>query len=388
MANQKIYIFALAAQGEGISGSDRIFIEFARYWSLKNRLEIFVFEDGHKMCFKQGLDLSKIKFCILTKAGYIARIFKGIKIGLTLKLENNESVIVYSASEFWMDSLPAFILKLRFPRIKWLAAWYQTAPNPLKGFTEDNINHRDRIGAFIYFLVQLPIKLLIKRFAGFVLVNNNNEKKVFPVHDKRGKAVVVLGAVDLERIKKWKKKNKKTEKIFDAVFQGRFHFQKGVLELIDIWKMVVNENKYAKLVMIGDGPLKKNVELRIKNLELSDNIILTGYLFDGEEKYRIFSQSKMVVHPSFYDSGGMASLEAMAFGLPCVGFNLSSFKHYYPKGMIKVKTGNLAGFADKILQLLSDKQLYRMMQKETEALISKDSSWKNRARQILDQVLE
>lgn len=53
MADQKIYIFALAAQGEGISGSDRIFTEFARNWSKGNKVEIFVSGDGYKMCLRQ-----------------------------------------------------------------------------------------------------------------------------------------------------------------------------------------------------------------------------------------------------------------------------------------------------------------------------------------------
>ena len=38
-----------------------------------------------------------------------------------------------------------------------------------------------------------------------------------------------------------------------------------------------------------------------------------------------FSFGKVVSHPAFYDSGGMASAEAMVFGLPCVGFKLKAF---------------------------------------------------------------
>ena len=55
-------------------------------------------------------------------------------------------------------------------------------------------------------------------------------------------------------------------KKYDAVFIGRFHPQKGVLELIDIWKRVVNKKPQAKLAMIGDGPLMKKVQLKIKKI--------------------------------------------------------------------------------------------------------------------------
>lgn len=368
--DNKIYIFALAAEGEGISGGDRIFIEFARRWSKEMPLTIYVSKEGLQMCRRQNLD-SPVKFETNSAVSYLARIIEGIKIGLTLKLENSNKIIIYSASEFWMDSLPAFFLKLRFPKIKWAAAWYQTAPNPLKGFS----------GSLPYFLVQLPIKPLIRKFADLCLVNNEEEKKQFQ------NSAVVLGAIDLKKIKIWKSKLKNLPKNYDGVFQGRFHPQKGVMELIDIWKMVVSQRPDAKLVMIGDGPLMERVKEKAEREKLENNIIFTGYLFDGEEKYKIFSRSKVVVHPAFYDSGGMASYEAMAFTLPCVGFNLSSYDSYYPKGMEKVPIGNLKLFADKILQLLTNNKLYGKVAGDAYQMV-KNMTWDKRARQILDQVLK
>ena len=397
MGSKKIYIFALAAHGEGISGGDRIFIEFARHWSDVYPVEIFVWEEGFRMCQRQGLKVSSISYLVSSMlpwknfgfvVNYFARIIISIRIGLTLKLENSPKTIIYSASEFWMDSLPAFLLKLRYRDINWVAAWYQTAPNPLRGFAEGGSESRYRLRASFYWLSQLPIKPLINNFANFVLVNNDNEKEEFNRLNKRGRAVVVLGAIDLKGIGRWKKKNTVKRKKYDAVFQGRFHPQKGVLELIDIWKLVQNQKSDAKLVMIGNGPLMESVKLKVQSAKLENNIILTGYLFDGPKKYKIFAQSKVVVHPAFYDSGGMAAAEAMAFGLPCVGFNLNSYKYYYPKGMTKVKTGDLVGFADKIVELLSNEKLYKKISKEVTELINYKWSWEYRSREILDQVLE
>lgn len=395
--NKKIHIFAIAACGQGISGSDRIFIEFARRWSEDFPVTIYVWEEGYQMCQRQGLDVLSIKYYVLCmkpwkKFGfvinYLARIIEGIRLGLTTKLENSKDTIVYSASEFWMDSLAAFILKIRYRKIVWAAAWYQTAPNPLKGFTEGGFGTRDRWRALTYYLMQFPVKPLIAKFADYVLVNNEEEKKQFPKHAKDQKAVVVLGAVDIKKIKKWKLKFRKLPKIYDGVFQGRFHPQKGVEELVDIWQRVVDKKPDARLAMIGDGPLMVGVKCKVQSAKLEKNIILTGYLFDGEEKYRIFAQSKIVIHPAFYDSGGMASAEAMAFGLPAVGFDLKAYQSYYPEGMEKVKEGNLEAFANRILDLLQDKNLYRKVSKEALHLIDYKWSWEFRSRQILKVVLE
>ncbi len=389
MEIKRIYIFAMAAHGGGLSGSDRIFIEFARRWSRHITVNIWVWQEGYRMCLRHKLQMPNIKYQILNMEpwkrfgfviNYFARIIAGIKLGLTVKIENAESTVIYSASEFWMDSIPGWILKLRFPKIKWVAAWYQTAPNPLTGFTEGGRKNRYRLSSFFYWLIQAPIKPLINKFADFILVNNDEEKKRF------SKALVVLGAVDLQRIKICRSKFKNLPKIYDSVFQGRFHPQKGVLELIDIWKLVVNKIKNAKLIMIGDGPLMKNVQLKIKSLGLTQNIILTGYLFDGPEKYKIFAQSKSVLHPSFYDSGGMAAAEAMAFGLPCIGFDLDSYKSYYPKGIIKVSIGNLEEFANVVISLLNDQLMRNKIGAEGLDMIKKNWSWDKRAKEIFNEI--
>lgn len=389
------HIFAIAALGKGLSGGDRIFIEFAKRFSKTSRVSVYVWEEGYQMCVRQGLSEGRnLKFDIVNVSlwcsfgflvCYFARILVACFRALSIPLENNSSTIVYSASEFWMDSLPAFILKVRSPKVRWIAAWFQTAPNPLKGFSKGNRKQAYKLSAFYHWFMQLPIKPLIERWANFVLVNNEDERKYFPLLDKQGKAVVILGAVNIEDIRVWRNQHStiNLEKIYAAVFQGRFHPQKGVVELIDIWKLVTEQLPNAKLAMIGDGPLMNAVKDRIKELGIEDNIRLFGYLFDGDQKYKIFSQSKIVVHPSFFDSGGMASAEAMAFGIPCIGFDLSSYKSYYPKGMIKIRIGDLNGFADKILNLLDNKSEREKVGKEAQDMIQKNWSWDQRVNQLL-----
>ncbi|MBI5358413.1 glycosyltransferase family 4 protein [Candidatus Amesbacteria bacterium] len=375
--NQKINIISIGATGTGMSGGDRIFIEFARYWSKTNNVEIFTSLSGKRMC--EVSDLPKRVEIHLFKFGfieYLHKIIYGIYLGLTLKIDKDS--IVYSASEFWMDSLPAFILRLRFPKIKWVASWYQTAPNPIVGFS----GGRHRFSALLYWMAQMPIRPLISWKANFALVNNELEKKVFP-----DKAIVVLGAVDTQKIKNFKLKIKNLPKVYDAVFQGRFHPQKGVVELIKIWRLVVNKIPSAKLAMVGDGPLMSDVKLKIKNLKLEDNVRLLGYIFDGDEKYKLFAQSKIVVHPALFDSGGMASAEAMAFGLPCVGFDLPAYVDYYPAGMLKSKFNNLTDFSENILRLLVDKKQYSKISKQAEKLVFTTMSWDNRAGEVLNKII-
>lgn len=397
MKNTKpsIHIIALSSLGQGLSGGDRIYIELARRWSKTIPIKVYVWEEGLAMVQRQNLSgkmlkINLIKVGELSRLGffitYIYRIILGIRLGLTQKLDKGD--YIYSASEFWMDSLPALLLKLRGgKKVNWVAAWFQTAPNPIIGFTQGKREQVYRFRTFLYWFAQFPIKPLIAKFADYVLVNNQQEKKQFPKLVKNNKAIVVLGAVDTEAISDYIKIHKRIiDKKYTGVFQGRFHPQKGVVELIDIWKLVTKKIPQAKLAMIGDGPLMKDVKERIRRLGLEGNVTLFGYQYDGDKKYSIFQSSKIVVHPSFYDSGGMAAAEAMAFGLPAVGFNLKSYKSYYPKGMLKVTIGELRAFSDAIIGLIRDEILYKKISDEVKKMALENYSWEIRSSQVLSLI--
>jgi len=395
---KELHIFALASHGNGISGGDRIWIELTRRWSKKFPITVHIWGEGRQMAQRQNLKESEdLRFKIydlgfVCNFGfvicYLARILKGIHLGLTWKplkssIINHKSVYLYNASEFWMDAFPCILLKMRYPKINWIATWYQTAPNPFKGFSEkERQGSTYKLRALAYWLTQLPVKPLIKKYADKVIVNNESERKQFP----NNKTIVLIGAVPLDGIKNYNLRFKNKEKKWDAVFQGRFHPQKGVVELITIWKKVVQLKPNAKLAMIGNGPLMDEVVRAIKKEKLDENVKLFGFVFDGDEKYKIFSESKMVLHPAFYDSGGMATAEAMAFGIPAVGFNLKAYDSYYPKGMIKVKDEK--EFAQTIVMLLDDAKRREKIGKEARDLIEKNYSWEYRADEILNKIRE
>lgn len=393
MTKLNFHIISMATYGVGLSGGDRIWIELSKIISKKYQVNVYLWEEGQAIAKREGLDnvnyqlwsaklTSKLGFCV----NYFARVIIGVIKAANLRIENCPETIVYSASEFWQDSLPAVILKIRYPKIKWVAAWYQTAPNLFVGYTEGSRGSRYRLKAFLYWFVQLPIKPLINHLADLVIVNNESERKQFPEMAKKDQLLVMLGAVDLEKVNEYRSKHKNVGKMYGGVFQGRFHPQKGVLELIDIWKLIARVRPNAKLAIIGDGPLMKDVKLKIKNEKLENSIQLFGYLFDGPEKYKIFLQSKVVLHPAFYDSGGMASAEAMAFGIPLVGFDLKSYESYYPMGMVKVKIGDIKSFAQEVLNLLNNDDEREGLGKQALEMLNENWSWQSRVDSLINKL--
>ncbi|MCD4703628.1 MAG: glycosyltransferase family 4 protein [Methanosarcinaceae archaeon] len=392
--NISLHIIANAALGTGLSGGDRIFIELARKWAKYGHdIKIYVWEDGYEMCKRNHLEnvnyiiwnaarYKKFGFIIL----YIIRTITGCIGALKVQYYDNNNV-VYSSSDFLPDSIPALILKLRFKNnVKWIAGFYLFAPNPLS--KESPYIGRNKLKGLFYYMSQLPVYWLIKRYADIVFVTSEPDVEKFITNKRsKDKIVVIRGGVDIEPSTKYLSSNDViplSNRIYDACFVGRFHYQKGVIELIDIWKLVCEKKPNAKLAMIGVGPLESEVKNKIATLELENNIDRLGFK-DGADKYEIFKQSKIIVHPATYDSGGMAAAEGMAWGLPAVSFDLEALETYYPLGMIKTSCYDFEIFAENIVNLLEDEEFYQKI-REDAVKWAKEWDWDKRAKTIMDNI--
>jgi glycosyltransferase involved in cell wall biosynthesis len=275
--------------------------------------------------------------------------------------------LVVSATDFLPDVIYSFIIKIRNPKITWIASYFLEAPNPLAKNNPYKTNLSRYLIGILYWLMQRFSYRLIKWKADKVLVTSEPDIQRF-ISEKRdrSKIIVVKGGVDIAESEKYLMSEEIIpieKRRYDACFIGRFHYQKGCLEMVDIWKIVCNQNTRAKLAMIGNGPLEKDVKEKIRRYGLENNIDLLGFKY-GQDKYEIFKQSKIIVHPATYDSGGMAAAEGMACGLPGVSFDLPALKTYYPKGMLKTTCFDLKAFAENIIKLLEVEELYRKTKQE------------------------
>ena len=109
---------------------------------------------------------------------------------------------------------------------------------------------------------------------------------------------------------------------------------------------------------------------------------------NGTKKFDVFKQSKIILHPATYDSGGMAPAEAMVWGLPGVSFDLEALKTYYPKGILKTDCFDLDAFASNILYLLSNPDVHLTLSQEASKLIRDCWDWDQQAQNIFHQVVK
>jgi len=102
-------------------------------------------------------------------------------------------------------------------------------------------------------------------------------------------------------------------------FCGRLEVDKGIIELVDAFELLVNKypNKKLRLLLIGMFDSRNSLNGIDKNRILNNpNIIYTGYIKDDLEYY--YSLMTIGVLPSYHEGLGMFMLEAQAMQIPVI----------------------------------------------------------------------
>lgn len=348
MTNRKSHLIGLMnAYSQGKSGGDEIFIQTLK--KLKNYHKTVVTSGlGKKLCQESGL---KAKFLITSREKKFERVIftylKRIIKALSLNIEVKDKDLILASSDILPDVLPAFFLKRKNRKTKWVQKIYHFIPS-LRILSR---------------LAQRLSLFLIKKYADAVVVDNQILKKdLLKLGFNKKRVSLNYPGIDFAYLNSIKPdKNKKS----DGVFIGQIRKTKGLLVLIDIWKLVSRKNLQAKLLIIGKGDIKttKNLKIKVKSLGLEKNIEFLGYLPD-KQAFSIMKASKIFVFPSLEEGFGIAPLQAQVLGLPVVAWNLPLFEEIFPKGMVKISLMDKKKFSHCIIKLLTDNQYYKRLSKE------------------------
>jgi glycosyltransferase involved in cell wall biosynthesis len=96
---------------------------------------------------------------------------------------------------------------------------------------------------------------------------------------------------------------------------GRFAPQKNHALLLEIFAKVSEQRRDARLLLVGDGPLRESIVQQAQRLGLVEKVVLAGVRSDVAE---LLSLMDVMVFPSHHEGLGLVLLEAQAAGLPSV----------------------------------------------------------------------
>jgi glycosyltransferase involved in cell wall biosynthesis len=365
LANSCIHVSGRDVRSTSLSGGDVRFIEIFKRLAHLDRL-IVTSLVGRAICENNNL---KASYVLTTKELYDSNIlftyFVRILKALSLRIGIRDKDIIYSTSDFLTDTFPAFIWKLRNRKANWVICVFLLVPTLFKdysrGYSKANRFSMPSIKRTLYYLSQQLTMFLGRRWADQILVLNEMDKGYLV--NSRGvagsKISVVEGGVDYSHLKSLK--GKKSE-VYDGIFLGRFHSQKGIFDLIKIWKLVCKKKPEARLCVIGGGPqsLVQKVKESIKKENLYKNIDLVGPK-TGDEKFLLLKSGSVFLCPSYYESFAIVIAEAMACGLPVVAYDLAIYNDIYEEHILKVPSGDVSKFADAVIHLLSNGKLRKSL---------------------------
>jgi glycosyltransferase involved in cell wall biosynthesis len=114
---------------------------------------------------------------------------------------------------------------------------------------------------------------------------------------------------------------------------------KGFLDLVEAFSLVTRERP-SELVIGGEGPHRRALEQRIRDLGLTDTVILKGNLSRLGVRQEMSNANSFVL-ASHYEAFGVVFIEAMAMGLPLIGTRSGG-----PEEVITSEVGLLSDVGD------------------------------------------
>lgn len=134
---------------------------------------------------------------------------------------------------------------------------------------------------------------------------------------------------------------------------GRLSEQKGHLVLLHALAVLAREGVPFKLTLVGDGPLRGQLEQAIRELRLEQHVELAGWMSNAQVRAAI-REARALVLPSFAEGLPVVLMEALALGRPAIATYIAGIPELVADGDCGwlVPAGSAEQLADAIRQCL------------------------------------
>lgn len=226
-----------------------------------------------------------------------------------------------------------------------------------------------------------------KFYADVLLVANERTKQALPKWRRGEVRMLAENGVDL---KVWQVSETKRSSSFDLkhfVFMGRLVDWKCVDILISAFRDLLASTD-AMLHIIGDGPMRSELESQVAYEGIKEYVIFHGWLTQ-QQCAELLADCDVFVLPSVWECGGAVVLEAMALSLPVITTDWGGPADYVDDtcGILVAphsRQSMIAGFSSAMKQLADSPPLASQMgvagRKKIEALYD----WNRKIDLILD----
>ena len=195
------------------------------------------------------------------------------------------------------------------------------------------------------------IFLLRFRYDKFIVISNFTRCELMQAGVVPENIAVVPCGVSVENFKNSHPLERDSNSL---IVIGRLVPQKGHVYLFDALTYVRELVPEVKLHVVGDGPIRSQLEQYVRQKKLHNNVVFTGRITDDEKRALLWSSS-LFVSPSLQEGFGIVLLEAMACGLPIVAFDLPVYQEFVDSNCgFLVPKGDIQAMAKQIVYFLQD----------------------------------
>lgn len=191
----------------------------------------------------------------------------------------------------------------------------------------------------------------------------------------RGKVAVIRNYLSIAA-----KNNAYPEKINrdkNVLYAGRLALQKGVETLISAFPKVLEAHPDAKLIIAGEGKLKKSLIAFSKIKGIEKTVVFKGHVSE-KSLSMLYSQAAVFVSPSNFEPFGITVLDAAHFGAPIIATkNTGALEIFGKESVATIPAQNSIALAEKIISLLNDKGMQKRLAKNAKKDLEKTDGWKD-----------
>ncbi|MHA1273021.1 MAG: glycosyltransferase family 4 protein, partial [Promethearchaeota archaeon] len=185
-----------------------------------------------------------------------------------------------------------------------------------------------------YSWIKFLTKYLIHKINYIRSINSKIYKDLLDLDYPKENILCIPNGISYSSFLKLKKKQR-NETYFGYV--GRLVIVKNLKYIINVFRLYFSKYPNDKLLIYGEGPLKKSIQLLIQKYNLSKNIILKGF---EKNKKRIYSNIDVLIDAALGQGISNSNLEAMATKTLLIASNVAGNKDL----IIHRKTGLLFDF--------------------------------------------
>jgi len=227
-------------------------------------------------------------------------------------------------------------------------------------------------------LKKIISKVVLRTADAVVALSENMRREIKNIEQRD--VIIIPNGIELGRFQYESKDSiRKTLKFNDEdkiiIFVGNLRKVKGVEYLIESMKEITEKEKNAKLIILGDGEERSDLEELVSTLFMDKYIKFLGRI-SNESIPKYMMASDLFVLPSVSESFGIVNLEAMASGLPIVATKVGGVPEIIKENIngLLVEPRNSIDLSLKIIKLLHNQPLAKKISNNNKSYV-KNFSW-------------